>query len=301
MTTVLSLVNRVRRQLDSGHRNEYNQLNGALNNSTTSVVLEFEPNANVEVGDVINIDFELMRVVAYNSGTKTATVVRGYLDSTAAAHADDAEVMINPRFSMLDAYTALVDEINSWGPQLYRVAADEFTVAAGTDVLEIPASWASMYGLVGVYRRWDDDAQEAPYAWPQLGIRLVRATTDWSLGAPNSGIMIRFVDAVAAGTVLVVVALPFSAAAATSTSDLETDLFVPREYHDFLALGAKLRLIQDGEWGRLSRDQQDDSRRSEETPVGSAVSSLNFGFATYRNRREEETNKLYARHPIRWR
>jgi len=67
------------------------------------------------------------------------------------------------------------------------------------------------------------------------------------------------------------------------------------------ALGAKLRLIQDGEWGRLSRDQQDDSRRSEETPVGSAVSSLNFGFATYRNRREEETNKLYARHPIRWR
>ena len=51
MTTVLQMVNRVRRQLDSGHRNEYNRLDAAINSSTQSVVLEFTPNANVEVGD----------------------------------------------------------------------------------------------------------------------------------------------------------------------------------------------------------------------------------------------------------
>lgn len=301
MTTVLQMVNRVRRQLDSGHRNEYNRLDAAINSSTQSVVLEFTPNANVEVGDIFNVDVEVMRVVAYNSGTRTATVVRGYLDSTAASHADEAELLINPRFSMLDAFTALVDEINSWGPQLYRVVSDEFTVAAGTDVLELPAAWINAYGLVGVYRRWDDDSQDANYSWPRLDVRLQRATTDWSVAAPNSGLLLRFVEGVAAGTVLVVAALPFAASAATTSTDLETGLYVPTEYLDFLALGAKLRLVQDGEWGRLARDQQDDSRRSEETPVGSGVSGMNFGWATYRNRREEEINKLYARHPIRTR
>ena len=191
MTTVLQMVNRVRRQLDSGHRNEYNRLDAAINSSTQSVVLEFTPNANVEVGDIFNVDLEVMRVVAYNSGTRTATVVRGYLDSTAASHADEAELLINPRFSMLDAFTALVDEINSWGPQLYRVVSDEFTVAAGTDVLELPAAWINAYGLVGVYRRWDDDSQDANYSWPRLDVRLQRATTDWSVAAPNSGLLLR--------------------------------------------------------------------------------------------------------------
>ena len=195
MTTVLQMVNRVRRQLDSGHRNEYNRLGAAINSSTQSVVLEFTPNANVEVGDIFNVDLEVMRVVAYNSGTRTATVVRGYLDSTAASHADEAELLINPRFSMLDAFTALVDEINSWGPQLYRVVSDEFTVAAGTDVLELPAAWINAYGLVGVYRRWDDDSQDANYSWPRLDVRLQRATTDWSVAAPNSGLLLRFVEA----------------------------------------------------------------------------------------------------------
>lgn len=301
MTTVLQMVNRVRRQLDSGHRNEYNRLDAAINSSTQSVVLEFTPNANVEVGDIFNVDLEVMRVVAYNSGTRTATVVRGYLDSTAASHADEAELLINPRFSMLDAFTALVDEINSWGPQLYRVASDEFAVTAGTDVLELPSAWANAYGLVGVFRRWDDDAQESTYSWPQLSIRLQRATTDWSLAAPNSGLLVRFIEGVAAGNVLAIAALPFSATGASTTTDLETGLYIPASYLDFLALGVKLRLVQDGEWGRMARDQQDDSRRSEETPVGSGVSTMNFGWATYTRRREEEVNKLLARHPIRWR
>tara|TARA_Y100000034_G_scaffold135155_1_gene205931 strand:- start:1166 stop:2491 length:1326 start_codon:yes stop_codon:yes gene_type:complete len=66
-------------------------LNGVINSSVTSVVIDDE--ADFSVNDVILVDSEKMLVTAVTSdSTHTLTVVRGYLGSTAAAQDDDAIV-----------------------------------------------------------------------------------------------------------------------------------------------------------------------------------------------------------------
>ena len=61
-------------------------LNGAINDSTTSVV--YTGSDVFSVGDIIRIDSEYMDVTAVNAGTNTLTVTRGHVNSDAASHAD---------------------------------------------------------------------------------------------------------------------------------------------------------------------------------------------------------------------
>lgn len=299
-TGVLEFVQRTRRQLHSSHRYEIARLDAAINSSVTTLTLEWAPSSDLRAGDILNIDLELMRVVSYNSGTRVATVVRGWLDSDAAAHDDAAEILINPRFSNIDVFDAMIDEIHSWGPDLYRVEADEFTLTSGTETVELPAGWVNCYGIIRAVRKFTSTYQDTT-AWPDVDIRLTRSiAADWTEGASTSGLLVRLIDAVAEGTLMMTVAMPWTLTSVALTQDLVTDLKVPERYLDMLGMGVKLRLMQDGEWGRAARDVQDDSRRSEETPVGAMVQPLGFGFSVYRNRRQEEVNKLNAQHPIRW-
>lgn len=299
-TGIAEFVQRTRRQLHSSHRYEIARLDAAMDASQATLVLEWAPASVLQPGDILNVDLELMRVVSYVSGTRTATVVRGWLDSDAVTHADAAEVLINPRFSNLDVFDAMIDEIHSWGPDLYRVEADEFSVTSGTETIELPAAWAGCYGLIRAVRQFTSNYQDTT-AWPDIDIRVIRSVAgSWVEGANTSGILVRLVDAVAEGTLMLTAALPWTLTGVTMSQDLVTDLKVPERYLDMLGMGVKLRLVQDGEWGRSARDVQDDFRRAEETPVGAQVQPLGFGFGIYRNRRQEEVHKLVAQHPIRW-
>lgn len=296
-TGVLETVQRIRRQLKSAGRNEVARLDAAIDASQDTLVFEWAPQS-VRAGDVLNIDLELMRVISYNSGTRTATVVRGWLDSTAATHVDASEVLINARFTNIDAFDAMIDELASWGPQLYRVEAEEFTIDAGYESLELPAAWAGMYGLVRVHRKWEQYWQDTE-TWPEVPVRVVRSTTDWADGAPNSGILVRFLDPVADGKLMILAALPWSTATFAIGNDLVTDIGLSESLIDVLTMGVKIRLAHDGEWGRMARNAQDEPRRTEETPMGAAVQPLQFAVAMYRNRKQEEINKLRTLHPIR--
>lgn len=296
-TGVLETVQRIRRQLKSAGRNEVARLDAAMNDTQTTLVFEWAPRS-VRVGDVLNVDLELMRVISYDSGTRTATVARGWLDSTAAAHLDAAEVLINARFTNLDVFDSLIEELGSWGPQLYRVEAQEFTVDAGYESLELPAAWIGMYGLVRVHRKWEQYWQDTE-TWPEVPSRLVRSTTDWADGAPTSGMLLRFLEPVADGKLMILAALPWSTATLALDTDLVTDIGMADTLLDVLAMGVKIRLVHDGEWARTARNVQDEPRRAEETPIGSTVQPLQFAVALYRNRKQEEINKLRALHPIR--
>jgi hypothetical protein len=70
--------------------------------------------------------------------------------------------------------------------------------------------------------------------------------------------------------------------------------------HDVLVAGVKIRLWGDYEIGRSSRQAQDDTRRSEENPAGGTVQPMQLMVAQYRNRKQEEINKLRAKFPVRW-
>ena len=73
-------------------------LSSAINSTTTSVILAYDAQTRPEdpaAGDILSLRSEDMMVTAWNSGTKTATVVRGYGDSEAIAHAAAGDGFVN--------------------------------------------------------------------------------------------------------------------------------------------------------------------------------------------------------------
>lgn len=300
-TTVSTTLKRVRRQLHGGSRLQYNQLTSGIDASTTSLTCSFDLDANLRSGSIINIELETMRVVAVNEGTKTLTVVRAWEDSEAVAHSANAEIAINPRFTMIEIFEAMVAEINSWGPALYRPFDVELPIAESADTVELPASCITAYGVIDARRKWTSPI-EASTAWPSTNVRVERgAVGTWS-AVTASGIFLRLQDPVAEGLLHVVVALPFDASAATLTTDLDELLGdQSASLLDVLEMGIKLRVASDGELGRMQRQAQDDNRRAEETPMGSVVSTIQYQQAIYRQRMGMETAKLRSRYPIRTR
>jgi len=207
------------------------------------------------------------------------------------AHTSGAEIQISPRFTPLDIVDAMQDEIASYGPQMYRVDTVELTTNDYDDIAALPVAWNDMYGLIEVRRKFVDTEVTA---WPRCNVRLQRNSATLLGGAP----IIRFTDPMWAGTVQVRAARPFVLTSFTATTDLISDVKLPSSMLDVVSMGTKLRLLVDNENGRGARTAQDEPRRAEETPSGSMVQPFQFNNALYRNRRQEEINKLAALYPM---
>lgn len=295
-TEVGNVIERVRRQLASSLRYEVNVLGAALNATETVVQLTYALSAGLRTGAVLSVGREDMRVVSVDANAKTATVIRGWQDSDGGAHDNGTEVWVNPRFTRFDIAEALVDEIRSWGRELYRVADDTLTVADSAETLELPVEWADAWGVIDVKRNW---TAEDTSAWPRIGAKLLRGTASGFDGATTSGLLLRFTDLVLAGKVHVTVALPFDLTALDDDTDLVDDVGLRESMLDVLALGMKHRLVGDAEHSRHSRMTQDEPRRAEEVPPGAALQDAAQTFAVYLRRRGEEANRLRSLYPLR--
>jgi hypothetical protein len=289
---VSTTVERIRRQLSSGYRFEINLLNGTITDTDTTLSVLLPITAGLQPGAMVFIGVEAMRVTAVSVANSTIDVLRGQQDSTAVAHTDGDEILINPRFSPLDIFDAMQDEIASYGPQLFRVDTQEFAVADVQDTLELPIAWNDCYTVLDVRRQWADNGNVS--SWPRVKFRFQRLGPSATSGQS----IIRFIDTMQTGTVYVQVARPFVLDSFTMATDLIADTLLPESMLDVLSMGTKLRLLVDNENGRTARTAQDEPRRAEETPVGATVQPYQFNNALYRNRRQEEVNKLRALWPM---
>lgn len=294
-TTVESTVQRIRRQLSSGYRFENNYLASGISTSDTTLSLQLPIPAGLQAGAIVYVGTEAMRVTAVSSSSGTITVIRAVYDSVAATHATADEVVINPRFSPLDIIDAMIEEIASYGPQLYWVDDLEFTVAEVQDLIELPIAWNDTFGVIDVRRKWTDSGSDA---WPRIQCRFQRGGGNWDTFSGVS--IIRFIDTVQGGTIYVQVARPFDTSTFTLATDLVTEVKVPGSLLDVIAMGTKMRLLVDNDNGRAARVAQDEPRRAEETPLGATVQPLQLNNALYRNRKQEEVNKLRAMWPVRF-
>ena len=299
-TTVANTIERVRRRLSSGQRLELGILDGALTDSGTTVTFEDDLPANLRAGAIICIDLETMRVRSVDTAAKTATVVRGWQDSDAAAHSDDAQIWINPRFQPIDIFDAIQAELLGWGPELYKVLGYTATLADADDTYELPATMADTYGIIDVLRQWDDLGQyiEPVTQWPRMNWRLQRGTTAWT-GITTSGIQLRFIDRTYAGSIFILAALPFSTTSMTTATDLVSGTGLQESMLDVLELGVIIRLVNDSEHARGARTTQDEPRRTEETPWGGGMNSMQVNLSLYQRRIQAEVAKLRAKYPIK--
>lgn len=305
-SSIGSTIERIRRQLASAFRYEVSLLGALINSSSTTVqfigTVDLPP--SVRNGAVLSVGNEVMRVLGVDTAAKTATVVRGWQDSDAAAHALGDEVWINPRFTAMDIYDTMIAELQAWGPDLYRVVSAELPVALGAQTLALPAQFANAYGVIALNRK-NTLSAFWPYsttAWPSADFRVVRAGVGFS-GAPDSGLLIRFVAGFGSGrqdaeTVLVQMAMPFDLTNVADSADLVTDCGLAPSMLDVLDMGVKWRLMGDQENQRSARVAQDTPRMAEESPPMAAFETATRSFPLYARRKTEETNKLRHRYPM---
>lgn len=297
MTTVLNEAKRIRRQASKGYRHDQIQLLAAVTSSATVFGFATTIPNSLRTGAMLSIDLELMLVISVNVPANQATVVRGAQDSVAVAHSTNDIIDIGSRFTLLDIVDAMQSEIAGWSPALYYPASATSTIATNAMTYELPVAWAGMLGVIDVRQ---SDLGDDVTTWPRLGCTLVRGAVAEFTGAPTSGKLLRFHEPIRTGQLYVTVGLPYVAGVLTVTTDLETDLKLNEGLRDLLDMGVKRRLMLDEVQGRMARQAQDESRRAEETPIGSLVPLSQLNLMAYNRRLQEEVNRLGRTHALRF-
>jgi len=293
MTTVATILNRASRQMLAGTVEERNKLASSLDSSATSVVVTYDL-GGLRTGSVFEIDSELFYVWEANPATKTLTVERGYAGSTAAAHSSGAIVILSPRFTraqMFDAANAEIDDLSSSNNGLFRVVTTSLSYNGSDRQLNVTGS-GTILELIDVRLRYlADDYPVISTVRLQTGL----PTTDFA-----SGNSLVFDNIIKAGTLRVRYKAPFVKAASES-SDLTTDCFLPATCDDIVELGVIIRLMAGREIKRNFTESQSDTRRAEEVPAEAVSRSFANIAALRRNRIAAESSRLKAQFPIKFR
>ena len=296
-TKVSNAVQRVKRQLASSFRYEINVLQSGVNHTDTTISFQYELPASVVTGAVLSIANEEMRVMSVDRVAKEATVLRGWNDSYPITHSTGDEIHINPRFSGLDIYEALVDEVTSWGPDLYRTIARQESVSDGQQTVYLPVSWRNIFGLVDVRRNWSDDNTSS---WARVEGRLQRGVPGSWPDGPRSGVLFRLFPPVYLGSLYFIAAAPLDTDSIQWNADLVDDVGLKPSMLDVLDMGIKWRLLGDSEAGRSARVAQDMPRRAEEVPPRTASDEANRLYPLYIRRKSEEVDRLRWQYPLRF-
>lgn len=300
-STVANTIERIRRQLDSTVRLEVNTLGATLTTSTNPVTLSYDLGRSIRSGSILSVGRELMRVISVDIAAKECTVIRGWQDSDAEAHAIGDEVLINPRWTRLDIYDGIIQEIDSWDPDIFKIEDQAVTVAENAKGFEVDSDHADAIGVISVRRNWTEDES---VVWPDFPFDLHRGRSASLTPTEGTGLFIRFTGsggrAPAAGTVVARFAVPYVSGDITAEStDLISDVGLTNSLLELVELGVKARLIMDDETPRSARLVQDEPRIAEETPPGAAMSLAQSILQRYERRRNLEIYRLRQLHSYR--
>ena len=291
-TSVENTVERIRRQLASTVRLEISTLGSSLTTTTNPVTLSYDLPNSLRAGSVLAIGTELMRVISVSTAAKEATVIRGWQDTDAQAHDIGDEVQINPRFTFADIYDAMIQEIDSWAPDIFKVEDDVFATTDATAGVEIPADQADILGVISVNRNWTDDAS---VVWPDTGFTLYRGRSSSLTPDTGSGLVVRFTRNLGfaeTGNVYIQYANPYDTSLLTFDGDFVTDLGMVPNQLEIVELGVKYRVLADDETGRSARGPQDEPRRAEEVQSGDVLTLAQTVLQRYNTRKAQEVRRL---------
>jgi hypothetical protein len=261
MAAVSTLVDRIYRDFlnKPDDLSAFSRLDGAISSTTsTSVVYEAglfssEEENLLGSGALIEIDQELMLVTAANTSTRTLTVSRGYAGTTAATHADETNIFINPTFPRKSVYDAVSDNISRLYPSLYNVTTTNVT--SNSTYQEVPAS------TVEVLTSYVQNSTGDQYT--SAGIELLR---DFPPSSTNTAV--QFFNTSNGKTVHLVVKRKF-VRPTDETSDIETVCLVAPEYEQIVMVGAVADIIGATDIDASTQEFITEKLAAESYPVGS--------------------------------
>jgi len=292
MATLNEMVDEVSLHLSGyGMRNEaLTHLNSAIN--TTVKQLTVGSAESVGKG-LIEIDDELMWVDSFDRTANTVTIApfgRGYNGSTAAAHAVDTKIVINPVFTRKAIKTAINDTIQAVGSQLFGIGSTSFTSSVAVSTYALPANLDTVVSVsfqaIGPTKEWV----------PIRGYRVDKAASVSEFGSPNTITINSFVDPSAT----VQVTYSFDPEVMESnTDDFEATTGLPASAKDVIILGAAYRLLSFVDPGRLNYMSAEANSQGQTVPYGSGTNTAKYVYALFTQRLKEESDKLLVKFPVR--
>ena len=261
MAAVSTLVDRIYRDFlnKPDDLSAFSRLDGAMSDTTgttltyESGLFSSEEENLLGNGALVEVDQELMLVTAANTSTRTLTVSRGYAGTTAATHADNTNVFINPTFPRKSVFDAVADNIVRLYPSLYNVTTTNVT--SSSTYAEVPAS------TVEILTSYVQNASGEQYT--SAGIELLR---DFPPSTTNTAV--QFYNTSNGKTVHLVIKRKFVRPTSESV-DLATDCLISDEYEEIVMVGAVADIVGATDIDASTQEFITEKLAADSYPVGS--------------------------------
>ena len=312
--TLGALTDDVFRQLRGTTRDKVNILSQPLDAPaplTVENIYLTGDTSGVTIGSILVVGQESMYVLAVTPASLSASVIRGFDDTTPIAVASGSLVQIDPPWTRGIVQDRLRDEIRSWAPQLFRVA----------DV-EIPlVNWQRGYDLSAIttpiIRILKVTAPEPPYVgtpgdWTGEGVAdtaQLNPTLKFKYD-PNANILefpsgkaLILTDSWtprAIGNIHIVYAAPFDVDTSwAETTDMIASVGVNEMDLDIPALGATARLLRMTSVRRALLNVQGQSREDQDIRMTDILQAAQQFEMAAQSRRSDAQQRLLSDFPYR--
>jgi hypothetical protein len=296
MTSAADLIHATKRHLQSFQREPMNRLGAAATADATTLTLEFDISAKVQEGSHLQIGLELVYVWSVSASSKVATVERGQLGSTAAAHDSGAVVTVNPKFPDFAILQAINDDLldlSSPANGLYTVRTADLTFSSGSAGYDFPAT--NLLEILEIRHRIGEASGYRQ--WPLITNYELSRSADLT-DFPSGNALFLAEGGAHDQPLRVVYKSSFSPLTALA-EDVETGAGLPTVMHDIPPLGAAMRMIAPREVKRNFTEAQGEPRRAGEVPPGAVLNSLRGLAGLRQSRIVDEAARLYQQHPDR--
>jgi len=261
--------------------------------TTTSTAISVGSADNLAKG-IIEIDDELIWIDTFNKATNTMTVApgfgRGYQGTTAAPHAQYAQVTLAPTFPRINIKKAINDTINSYFPKLWSVSSTTFTFNASQTTYALPDDLESI-----LYMSWQTTGSSQEW----LPVNRWRADPMANSATFNSNNTVNIYENIQPGRTVQVWYTTEPNTLDANTDDYEDVTGLPASTYDVTVLGACYKLLTFLDAGRINLSSAEADLNDSKNPYNSGASASRYVFALFQQRLQEEALKLSDKYPIR--
>lgn len=251
---------------------------------------------------LIEIDDEMILLKKYDRVSGNATVMgdvttgRGVEATTAASHAAGALIVNDPRFPRKRIKEAINDTINAVYPDLWVFGTYEFPWTAARYEYPVPADVEQIYGVttntIGPSAVWFPNSS---YRFNPLA-----STTPGQVKpspAPTGKTIQVMRDFIVPGRNVRLVYMKKPNTLTNNSDDFVTVTGLEERIVDLIIFGAVWRLLPSYDSGRLQQQSIEATERAPLVPTGSAAKTSQYFYSLYRQRLDEERDRLLELYP----
>jgi hypothetical protein len=261
--------------------------------TTTSATIQVGSADNLAKG-VIEIDDELIWIDSFNKTNNTLNVIpgfgRGYQGTTAAPHAQYAQVTLAPTFPRITIKKAINDTINGLYPKLWGVASTTFTYNASQVTYALPDDVENI-----LYVSWQTTGSSQEW----LPVNRWRADGMANIATFNSTNTINIYENIQPGRTVQVYYAVEANTLDSSTDDFADVSGLPESSYDVVTLGAAYKLLSYIDAGRINLSSAEADFADSKIPSTAGAGASRYVFALFQQRLNDEALKLSDKFPIR--